>query len=137
MTDPEKARERLAAGGFTCVLIRGEVCLESRERGVKPLLGFLESGSAPRGCCAADRVVGRAAAFLYVLLGVKALHAGVISRPAIEVLERYGVALTFDQAVDAIRNRAGTGYCPMEQAVLHVSDPDSVPSILRDTLKNL
>lgn len=135
--DVARAVARLEEGNFTCVITNGAETFESDARGVAPLLAWLESGEVPRGCVAADRVVGRAAAFLYVHLGVTAVHARVMSRPAAEVLEKYGIAWSADEQVAAIRNRVGTGYCPMERAVWDVEDADGVPEILRAALEKL
>ena len=84
--DMNKARSLLEAGDYTCVLCRGDAVFTATERGVKPLLNWLESGLDLRNFSAADRVVGRATAFLYRLLGVKAVYARVMSYPAAEVL---------------------------------------------------
>lgn len=135
--DVKQALLRLEEGNFTCVITDGTLTFESHARGVAPLLAWLEGGEIPRGCVAADRVVGKAAAFLYVHLGVVAVHARVMSRPAAEVLARYGIAWSADEQVEAIRNRAGTGHCPMERAVWDVCDAEGVPSLLRDALEKL
>ena len=45
-----------------------------------------------RGAIAADKVAGKAAAFLYVLLGVSAVRTRLSSLPAREVFARHGVA---------------------------------------------
>ena len=136
-TELQRALARLEEGGFTCVITNGDQTFESHERGVAPLLAFLESGEVPVGSVAADRVVGKAAAFLYVLLRVRAVHARVMSRPATEVLARYGIAWSADVEVEAIRNRAGTGFCPMESAVRDMTDAALVPAVLRATLAEL
>lgn len=133
----ERAISRLDAEDLTCVITDGAHTFESRLRGVAPLLAWLESGEVPRGCVAADRVVGKAAAFLYVHLGVAHVYARVMSLPAIAVLERYGIAWSADTQVEAIRNRAGTGYCPMERAVWDVEVADGVPERLREALERL
>ncbi len=130
-----RAMARLDAGALTCVITDGVRTFESRERGVSPLLAFLRSGEIPPDCVAADRVVGKAAAFLYVLLRVRAVQAHVMSRPACEVFERYGIEWSADQVVEAIRNRAGTGFCPMESAVRDVTDAALVPDILYAVLE--
>lgn len=134
-TDVKRAVARLEEGNFTCVITNGTETFESHARGVAPLLAWLEEGVIPKGCVAADRVVGKAAAFLYVHLGVCAVHARVMSRPAAEVLEKHGIAWSADEQVEAIRNRAGTGYCPMERAVWDVQEADGVPALLRDALE--
>ena len=87
MSDLNKAKALLAAGGYTCVLCRGDEIHTATARGVKPLVDWLDSGLDLRGFSAADKVVGRATAFLYVLLGVREVHALVMSAPAKEALE--------------------------------------------------
>lgn len=111
--------------------------ITDRRRGVRPLMELLESGRDLQGYCAADKVVGKAAAFLYCLLGVKALHAGVLSQPARDVLASAGIEAKWDTLVPAIRNRAGDGFCPMETAVWDLTDPGPAPEAIRETLKKL
>ncbi len=136
-TDVQRARALLVQKELTLVVIQGERVLESRERGVKPLLALLDSGEALAGAVAADKVVGKAAAFLYLLLGVRTLHAAVISRPAVRVLEAGGVALCYDTVVEGIRNRAGNGPCPMESAVIDVEDAHKALSAIRKKLAEI
>ena len=86
---------------------------------------------------AADKVVGRAAAFLYVLLGVDEVYALVISESAEQVFQQFGIAYTYNEKVAAIRNRAGDGFCPMEQAVLHIEEPSKALSAIKRRLSEL
>jgi hypothetical protein len=87
-------------------------------RGVKPLVIWLSSGEDFHGFSAADKVIGKATAFLYVLLGVKAVYASVISEGALDVLTKNGIDTQYGCVVEHIINRAGDGICPFEQAVL-------------------
>lgn len=137
MTDLEHARRILEQEGYTCVLCKGEKILCDTRRGVKPLLELLDSGEDLREFSAADKVIGKAAAHLYYLLGVRAVHAGVISDPAKAVLEQYGIHVAFDQCVQRIQNRTQTGLCPMESAVWDISDSDDALKAIRTALKNL
>jgi hypothetical protein len=121
--DLKKAMELLKEGGYTCVLCRGAKSCTSTERGVKPLFGWLRSGADLKGYCAADKVVGKAAAFLYVLLGVEQVYAEVMSQKAIDVLDRFGIEAFCDEAPETIRNRDNTGMCPMEKTVLEIEQP--------------
>ncbi len=131
------AKDALAAGDYTCILSRGGDLLPLTQRGVRPLLELLDSGEDFRGACAADKVVGKAAAFLYCLLGIRALYARVVSQPALAVLRNAGIVTHYDTLVSAIANRTNTGLCPMETAVRDLSDPTRAPEILKNTLKNL
>ena len=137
MHDLEKARSLLEKENYTCVICRGDDVITDRRRGVRPLLELLESGKDLQGYSAADKVVGKAAAFLYCLLGVKALHAGVLSVPARDVLVSAGISVEWGSLVPAIRNRAGDGFCPMETAVWDLTDPALAPDAIRETLQNL
>lgn len=137
MNDLLQAKALLLEGGYTCALVCGASRLTTQFRGVKPLMQWLEDGTDLRGWCAADKVVGKAAAYLYVLLGVRAVHALVISRSALAVLEEHKIAVSYDTCVDAIRNRTNTGFCPMEQAVMEISHPAQAPDRIRQTLQKL
>ena len=123
--------------GNTCALVGKGKTLCSTKRGVAPLLAWLENEENCQGMFATDKVVGRAAAFLYVLLGVKEVHALVISESAEEVFLRFGVPYSFKQKVPAIRNRAGDGFCPMEQAVLGIEEPTGAFLAIKKRLAEL
>ena len=135
--DLNKAGEILSQGHFTCVICRGDEVYTTMLRGVRPLLDYLEQGTDLTGACAADKVVGKAAALLYCLLSVRAVHARVMSRAAWQVLESHGIAVSCDMLVDAIENRTKTGMCPMEMATAHVDDPALAPAAIRAKLAEL
>ncbi len=122
-TDIIKARRMMEEQQLTCSFVSGESVYISQERGVKPLLDCYKEKKMTSGFSAADKVVGKAAAFLYVLLGAKELYAQVLSKPALEVLQKNGIAVSYGQLTDAINNRAGDGFCPMETAVLLIEEP--------------
>ncbi|MCC8182087.1 MAG: DUF1893 domain-containing protein [Clostridiales bacterium] len=123
-TDLENARLTLEQGGYTCVLCREGETFTGTEHGVRPLMSWLRQGADLRGCSAADRVVGRAAAYLYALLGVKVVHGMLMSEGGRQVLEDHGVQASWDTLVPEIRNRTNTGLCPMEQAVRAAHTPE-------------
>lgn len=124
MSDLCRAKELLASDpSLTCVFVRGEETVLSRERGIAPLLRRVRENMPLCGYCAADRIVGKAAALLYALLGVKEVYAAVLGERAIPVLETHGIGYTFGVKTERIVNRAGTGSCPMELAVEKISDP--------------
>ena len=131
MTDLENAKNHLDTGKFTCVVCRREEVFTATDRGVKPLLNWLEDGVPLRGFSAADRVVGRATAFLYCLLGVKEVYAKVMSRPAAQVLAAQAIEASADTYVDGIINRRGDGPCPFEAAVLEIRDPQEALVAIR------
>lgn len=126
------ARKLLTDGDYTCVACRGQTLYTTTHRGVAPLLNWLDTGTDLSGFSAADRVVGRGAAFLYCLLNVKAVHARVMSLPAADVLRAYGIEAYADTFVAGIINRAGTGPCPFEAAVMDIADAREALTAIRN-----
>lgn len=137
MNDLEHAKSLLEEGNYTLALVKGDEIITSFERGVKPLLDLLEGGKETCGFSAADRVVGKAAALLYVLLGVKAVYANVVSTLAEEVLLGHGIAVKVQTRTERIINRAGNGFCPMETAVENISDPTEAYRAIKAKLATL
>ena len=125
MKSLEAAKLTLAEGGYTCVVARGgKVIFTSRERGVKPLVDYYRQyGQAHPGAALADKVIGRAAALLARLACIGEVYAGVLSTGALEELNKAGISAGYKTKVEAVRNRAGTGLCPMEQLSQGVDDP--------------
>ena len=132
-----KARKLLLSGDYTCVVCREETVYTTTHRGVAPLLNWLDEGVNLTDFSAADRVVGRGAAFLYCLLKVKAVHARVMSHPAAEVLKAYGIEAYADTFVEGIINRAGTGPCPFEAAVMDIHDPQEALAAIRKKMEQM
>ena len=122
LSDGEKARAILAGGAYTCVLCRGADIRTTHLRGVKPLVQWLEAGDFA-GFHAADKVVGKATAYLYRLLEVASVHAQVMSESARQVLEEARIPNSCGKLVPNIINRRGDGICPFEAAVLDIEDP--------------
>ena len=90
-----------------------------------------------KGFTAADKVVGKAAAFLYVLLGVEKVYAPVMSKPAMQILISFGVKIQSKLLVPEIINRQGTGRCPMEEAVDGITDAKEALAAIRSKLEKL
>lgn len=122
-TDLQRAKTLLENQNYTCVLCRDEQIYTSTKSGVKPLLELLDSFENFNGFSAADKIVGKAAAMLYVLLGVKEVYAEFMSKAAEEILAKYKIACECDELTENIINRNGDGICPMEQAVQEIDDP--------------
>ena len=133
----QNARNLLESGNYTCVVCRNDQVYTTCLRGVAPLLHWLDSDLDLSGFSAADRVVGRGAAFLYCLLGVKEVYSKVMSRPAEQVLEAHGIHAEAETFVDGIINRTGTGPCPFEAAVMGITDPVEALTAIRNKRRQL
>lgn len=138
MSNLEHAKALLkATPSLTCVLCRGETVYQSQMRGIAPMMGFLDDGTDLCGFSAADRVVGRAAAFLFVLAGVREVYTEVLSEGALQVFQTHGVSVTYGTLTPYIVNRRGDGMCPMESAVKSLDDPLSARDAIRQTMQHL
>lgn len=130
-TNLEQAKRLLKQGEFTCVFYKAEQVVTCKERGVKPLLALMAAGKDLQGWSVADKVVGKAAAMLYVCMNVREVYAPVMSEGAEQTLLRHGIAALYDTCVERIQNRRGDGLCPMESAVWDIDDPQKALEILK------
>ena len=134
--DITKARE-LLDDGATCALVKGDSCVCSSERGVSFLFSLVSEKKNFDGYSVADKIVGKAAAYLLVLLGVKTVFASVISRPALRVLQDGGASVRYDVVCPYVINRSGTAPCPMETAVENAVSPSDAVDKIRSALEFL
>lgn len=118
---------------LTCAVCGPHGTLTAKDRGIKPILQWLSTAPDQlAGGYAADKVVGKAAALLFIQGGIAALHTRVISQPALDALTAYHIPTTYDQLVPRIVNRAGDGLCPMESRVITIDDPAEAYLALKD-----
>lgn len=137
MNNLERAKKLLKSSGCTCVCCSDDETLTSNKRGVAPLLAWIDEGKSLRGYSAADKVIGNGAAFLYVLLEAEELYADVISKSALETLNRHQISVTYDTLTEAIHNRENTGFCPIEKAVSGIISPNKALNAIRIRLKEM
>lgn len=137
MDNLEKAKNALSDGNFTCVVCDGFKEYTSTMRGVAPLLKWLDEGINLQGFSAADKVVGKGAAYLYILLEVKEIYANVISRPALDTLKKHNIPTSYAILTEAVKNRDNTGLCPIESAVMNIDNPHDALTATRNKLELL
>lgn len=135
--DLQTAIDLLQRTASTCVLCRGDHILRSDVRGLAPLLQWLDDGADTWACSAADKVVGKAAAQLYCLLGVRRVYGKVMSLSAMKLLRKNGIEAHWETLCESIRNRSVTGPCPLEQATFQIDEPEDALPIIRQTLAHL
>ena len=114
--------ESLFTHKYSCVIRNGD---EIRGRGVKDLYRLLRDDRRfLDGAFVADKVVGKAAAALMILGGVREVFADVASRPAVELLRRHRVRMSCTLEVPHIINRTKTGRCPPETRCHDLRTPE-------------
>jgi hypothetical protein len=105
--------------------------------GVKPLLELIAEGQNCEGATLRDRVTGRAAALLYLYLGIKEVKSDLISSGALSLLEENGVRVFFNHEIPAILNHSRTDLCPLEKACEGISSPVEGLKRIQETLKKM
>lgn len=137
MTDIEHAKQLLTGEGYTCVICRGDDIHTSEKRGVAPLIELLDSRIDVRGYSAADKAVGKAAAMLFVLLGISEIYAAVMSLGAKAVFDEHGIKYSCGEEVEYIINRKKDDMCPMEKAVMDIDDPAEAQKEIKETIEKM
>lgn len=94
-------------------------------KGISDLLSVSKTENSLRGAIAADKIVGRAAALLYVRCKPKFLYAETLSEGGKRILERADICFSHRTLTPSIMNRKGTDICPMDDAVKDISDTDT------------
>ncbi len=125
MDQLQMAIETLLDSELTCVVYdENGHCFSSEERGVKPLLSLLtDNKDGISGMYVADKIIGKAAAMLMVYGRVKECYGQIISTPALELLDRNSIPVSYDIEVHYIENKDRTDVCPLEKCVSGIEDP--------------
>ncbi len=117
-------------------------------RGISDLLNLLtQSPDMLLDTTVADKVVGKAAAALMILGGVKVVYADTISELALQLFAnearkakkegRQPIKVAYDKKVEYIVNRTNTGWCPMETACKDAKTPAECLVRIQEKLKEL
>jgi len=116
MTNLEIVKKRLYEKNASLVVIfeNGKINEYYNPR-VHDIVSILkENEDALNGATVADKIIGKTAASLLTVAGVKEIYANTISEIAIPVLEKNNIKYHYKNKVKYIINNEGTGMCPME-----------------------
>jgi hypothetical protein len=124
--DLDIAAKRLNQKNLSLVVVKdGKVLFETESHGLNDLVEAINQlQSSMKGSSVADRIVGRAAALLFVFSGVSAVFAATISDGGIEILDNNNVFHEFEKRVPRILNLKKTDVCPFEKLVAELSSPE-------------
>ena len=117
MTNLEIVKQRLYEKNASLVVMfsNGEI-KEFYNKRVYDIVGLIkENSDSLKGAIIADKVIGKVAASLLAVAGVKEIFANTLSKLAIPVLEKNNIDYECKSKVDYIINNAKTGMCPMEE----------------------
>ena len=165
MTDIEIAKEELRREGVTCAAVKDGKVVTSEKRGIAPLIEWYEDGADSaddsrggeygaddadhvdsaddsrggemQGYSVADKVVGKAPAMMYVLLGVSQVYACVMTNTAKEILTDAGIACSADTLTDTILRDDKADICPMEKAVMDIDEPEAAFDAIKEAISRM
>lgn len=116
MTNLEIVRQRLNEKKASLVIMfsNGEMKEYYNKRVVDIVSVLKENEDSLKNAIIADKIIGKAAASLLAVGGVKEIYAKTISEFAIPVLEKNDIKYEYENRVPYIINNDKTGMCPME-----------------------
>lgn len=124
----------LHKGNHSLVVANGDVATFD-SRGVVDLFDLLNCNPEfMDGACVADKVVGKGAAALMILGKIHAVHADVISEPALSLFSQSSVKVSYDKLVPNIINRKGDGVCPVETICMPCTTAEECMPLITDFL---
>jgi ferredoxin len=130
--------KQLDAGRLSCVISNNGEVTTYRQSGVQDLYDLLsDGGDKLKGALVADKIIGRGAAAMMVLGGVKAVNTHTISTPALQMLRNGGVKVYFDTEVDYIENRRKTGQCPLDSRLQNLTAPKECWPVIQQFVADL
>jgi len=98
---------------------------------VKNKPGFLKDATI------ADKVVGKAAAALMIVGGVKEIYAEVISLSALVLLREAEIETDFGRVVPFIQNRNKTRWCPLERKCYNETSAKSILPLIDEFINTM
>lgn len=135
MTDIELAKAHLD-GHSICLCRDGEYFTDDG-RGISPMIRLIEEGRDLHGYAAADIIVGKAAAMLFIKVGIREVYGEVMSRAGYDCLQQHDIPCAYGKLTEKIINRKGDGICPMEQTVALIDDPEEGTIALQQRMMEL
>lgn len=137
MENLQRAKNLLTENNASIVLVKDDEVFVSDKKGIAPMIGFISDNINLNGFSAADKTVGKAAALLFALAGIKEIYAEKLSRAAIPVLEEHNIKYSYKEIYDRILNRDKSDICPMEKTVVDINDPEKAFIALKAKLEML
>lgn len=127
----------ISEGTASCVVIKENTIVKTQcDRGIGPVIRLYESGLL-QDAFVVDKIIGKAAAMVMTLGGVKGCYGVTMSASAVQWLKEHHIAVQYETCVEAIINRKGDGICPMEQTVKDMEDAEAALAALKAKIAEL
>ncbi len=120
---------------YSCVIANNGQIYTFTARGVDDLYNLLtKQPEILRGAYVADKIVGKGAAALMALGGVRRLFTEVISTDAIKFLNDYDMTVEWAEETARIINRRGDDICPIEKACANCKTAEECLEAIKEFL---
>lgn len=127
----------ISEGTASCVVLKDNTIVKTQcDRGIGPVIRLYESGIL-KDAFVVDKIIGKAAAMVMTLGGVKGCYGVTMSASAVAWLKAHQVSVQYETCVEAIINRKGDGICPMEQTVKEIEDEETALVALKEKIAEL
>ena len=100
MSNIDTAKEEFSKDDYSFVIAGEGKIITNKEKGLKSVIDLIESGEDFSEYSLCDKITGRAAAFLYVLLGIEAVHAKKMAKLAVQILDRAEIEYSYDEMIE-------------------------------------
>lgn len=135
--DKESAIKQFNDESLTCLIYNDDTIYTSKDRGLKPLIYIVENKVDLCGYNAIDKIVGNAAAIIYVKIGIESVHTPVLSKSAFETFKKYNIEVTYDELVDCILNKEKTNPGPFEVLIADAKTLDEAYTLIVNKTREL
>ncbi len=137
IADLTLARETLENEECSIVVVKNKkVLLFKKGHGLKPIFEtFEEIGPEIKDSVVADRILGKASAFLFRYAGVKSVYTPQATKGAVAVLIVGGIPSQVEKLIPFIKNNTGDNKCPFEKILEGVESPKKAFELLKTRIK--
>jgi len=115
----------------------GRSIFESKDSGLKPVVELFKRFDNLEGSLVIDKMVGKAAASFLLKMKPDHIHAKVISKPALKLMNEYGQSFSYDEKIPFVLGKDGKSMCPFEKLVLEMDDPEEIIRIVLSKFTSL
>lgn len=124
---------------YTCIVYdKDKIVYKSKLNGVAPLIDFYnQENFEKKPYRVIDRIMGKSAVLLAILIGATEIETPIISEPALELANKFSLIVTSNKIVEYVINRDNTGQCPIESSVLDIDDIEEGYLTILKTLEQL
>lgn len=139
MNDLKIAKNWLEKNDLSLVIVKnGNIVFETKE---KKILGFIDAiekmGNDINGSSIADKVIGKAVAFLCIYKEVHSVYAKILSEKAKHLFEQWNIIFEYGSLVKEILNTNQNNVCPFELKAKNLNNPKKAYYKLKELANSL